>query len=202
MRCTGTQELQMKFAERAEPGPGSGGTQRARRALGVPRSSSKVVLGLTWATCSLEDVGVIICQAARVGVCVSQWVCFCVELACPGALVPNRIKGILAAEAGLLFYACLISVCSPDKTHCFTLTCGTVILQRFLQIYPQHRSLLPSPSQHLPKSQPLVPPLAGLFNKVQLHVWCTVIKLQIYTACWTRSYSIFIFDYIGAMRHI
>lgn len=46
----------------------------------MPWPLSKVVMGPTWAFCSPEAVGVIICQGARVGVCVRLSVCS--ELMC------------------------------------------------------------------------------------------------------------------------
>lgn len=111
-------------------------------------------MGLTWATCSLEDVGVIICQGARV--CVTHWVCSCVELTCPGALVPNWIKGILAAQRCLLF-TLVWSPPAPQTTvesHWFTWMDGTLIPQHFLDIYPQHKQCLPTARQRHPKLNP------------------------------------------------
>lgn len=52
------------------------GDRQRRRVLGVPWPLSKAVMGPTWAFCSPEAVGVIICQGARVGVCVSGRACF------------------------------------------------------------------------------------------------------------------------------
>lgn len=46
------------------------GDRQRRRFLGVPWPLSKAVMGPTWAFCSPEAVGVIICQGARVRVCV------------------------------------------------------------------------------------------------------------------------------------
>lgn len=74
------------------------GDRQRRRVLGVPWPLSKVVMGPTWAFCSPEAVGVIICQGARVGVCVRLKVHMqlfaSILVSCFGASPLNRMKCI------------------------------------------------------------------------------------------------------------
>lgn len=82
----------------------------------MPWPLSKVVMGPTWAFCSLEAVGVIICQGARVDVCV--WAAVFLghmglglvsehTVLYPDALAPNRMKCIFTQPC-ILLYVCFM----------------------------------------------------------------------------------------------
>lgn len=112
------------------------GDRQRRRVLGVPWPLSKAVMGPTWAFCSPEAVGVIICQGARVGVCVraSVFLCSCLRrvhgivaldvserpVVRPDAVDPNRMKCI-STQPYILLHACVIYMCPPN-THRHTHT--------------------------------------------------------------------------------
>lgn len=106
--------------------------RQRRRVLGVPWPLSKVVMGPTWAFCSPEAVGVIICQGARVGVCgrASVSLCSCLRRAHgivdvsehtvlrSDAVAPNRMK-CRFAQPYILLYNCVIYMWPPmcRNTH-------------------------------------------------------------------------------------
>lgn len=133
--------------------------RQRRRVLGVPWPLSKVVMGPTWAFCSPEAVGVIICQGARVGVCgrASVFLCSCLcrahgivdvsehTVLRPDAVAPNRMKCRFTYTSLRL---CDLYV--PPNMQTYTLSYVSITSEDISLTYIHFLKTSPNHNHHLP----------------------------------------------------